>query len=60
MLDSRKQAEVEQSITGMCELMPPFWRQLYLKLIKEEFTEIQSLELVKCFILSQGIAPCKP
>jgi len=33
--------------------MPRLWRQLYLNLMKEGFTEIQALELVKVWINKQ-------
>jgi hypothetical protein len=60
MIDDKKRSELEQSIAAMRELFPHCWRALYDGCISENFSEAQSMDLVKTYILSQnphGIRP---
>ena len=61
MLNDKQRSDLEQAIAGMREVFPSSWRQLYEGCIEEGFTEKQSMDLVKTYILSQnpfGIRPC--
>ena len=60
MLDDKKRAEMDQASTMLVEFLPPLWRQIYNGLRKEEFDTRDSMELLKCYILSQGTAPIRP
>jgi len=46
----KKQAKLDQDVTLITDNLPPMWRNLYTKCIKEGFTEKQSFELLKTFI----------
>lgn len=50
MIDDKKRAELDQSLSLMLDFLPVQWRQLYLRLIAEGFQETQALELVKIYI----------
>lgn len=54
MLDARMAAQLEQSCATLSEFMPPLWRGLYDGCIASGFTDAQSIELVKAYILSQS------
>ncbi len=54
MLDDEIRSKIDQSTALMAEMWPPMWRNIYLSLVKEGFTEVESLDLLKVFILSQG------
>lgn len=53
MLDDKKRLEFDQQIAVFVEFMPITWRQLYVRLNEEGFTERQSLELVKAYIMAE-------
>jgi len=53
-VDPKKQAEIDQAVAGLIDTFPHTWRLLYLSLLTEGFSESQSLELVKTWILSQS------
>lgn len=57
MLNDQKRAELDQAMVAIAEFLPPLWRQLYIKLIEQEFTETQSLELVKTYIMASCGSP---
>lgn len=50
MLDPKTRAELDQAAEGILELYPRLWRRMYLKLVKEGFSEAQALLLVIAFI----------
>lgn len=54
MLDAKMNSQLEQSRAALGEYMPPLWRALYDGCLASGFTEPQSLELVKAYILSQS------
>lgn len=54
MLDPSKQAQLEQDLATIKEILPAAWRGLYEGCIEKEFTPIQAFELVKTYIISQG------
>ena len=60
MINDKTRAEMDQATSTLAEFLPPLWHQLYGGLLKEEFDERQSMELLKCYILSQGTASIKP
>lgn len=53
MLDQKMAAMIEQGRATMIEYMPPLWRGLYEASIREGFSQSESLELLKAYILSQ-------
>jgi len=55
MLDPKLQQEMEQGSAMLAEALPPLWRQLFVNLQKERFSELQSMELLKTYILSNGV-----
>ena len=54
MLDPKKQHDLEQAFACFTEYYPSLWRGIYLKCVEEGFTPIESLDLVKTYILSQN------
>jgi hypothetical protein len=54
MINPKQRAELEQAQAMLVETLPPLWRGLYLNSVKEGFTKVQALELVKTFILSSA------
>jgi hypothetical protein len=60
MLDDKLRSDLEQNTALVTELWPPLWKQLYDALLKQNFSEVQALELLKTYILSSGSAPIKP
>jgi len=60
MLDDKIRSEVEQAQAAMVELWPSLWRQLFLRNIEEGFTEGQSMDLVKAYILSTNVHGSRP
>lgn len=54
MLDDKVRAELDQSRAAIIEVFPSIWRGLYLACVKEGFSELEAMELVKTYILSQG------
>jgi len=59
MLDEKLRAELDQASAGLIELFPPLWWGLFQSCIAEGFTEVQALELVKAYILSQAAGGVK-
>lgn len=47
--------EVEQATAFITEHLPSLWRQIYDNCIKEGFTEKQSMELLKTYILKDKV-----
>ena len=60
MIDPKKQAEMDQMSSTIAELCPPLWRALFKGCCREGFSEEQSLELVKAFILKDNCEGIKP
>jgi len=60
MIDDKMRADFDQGIAAMMELWPPMWRQLFDRLKEEGFTEQQAMDLLKTYILSQGVNGVKP
>lgn len=54
MLDDALRAKLDQASATLVEMFPPLWRQLYDGCAKEGFSDSESLELVKAYILSQA------
>jgi len=54
----RKHAEslrkLDEGVTFSTDYFPRLWRRYFERLIEEGFSETQSLELVKTYIISQG------
>lgn len=46
MLDSKKSAELEQSIAGVREAIPPLMRSMYAGFIENGFKESEALRLI--------------
>lgn len=47
---AKRRAEMDQLIALMVDSYPPQWRQLYLALLKEGFSEGEAIELLKTYI----------
>lgn len=45
-------SKLDQSMQTLVTHFPPLWRQLYLRLVDEGFTEAQAIELLKAYIHS--------
>lgn len=45
---------LEQGFATLGDIYPPLWRRMYGNCISEGFSEMQAMELVKTWILSQG------
>ena len=52
MLNDEKRRELDQAMAAICEFLPPVWRQLYVKLVEEQFTRQQAFELVKTYVMA--------
>ena len=52
MLSDKLRAIVDQNKAFVVESFPPLWRQLFLRCVEVGFSESESLELVKIYILS--------
>ncbi len=55
MLDAKTRAELDQVRATMVELFPPMWKSLCDALLEEKFDELQAMELLKTYIMSQGL-----
>lgn len=51
----KEKAEFDQNMSLMSDMYTATWARMYRNLMSEDFTEIQAIELVKTYILSQGI-----
>lgn len=60
MIEPKQIAELDQALRLAADSMPPLWRRLYHNCVSEGFTEDQAMQLVKTFIISQGIGDKKP
>lgn len=52
MLDDKIRADFDQAKSTLAETFPPWWRELYVSCIREGFSEEESMDLVKTYILS--------
>jgi hypothetical protein len=43
-------ARFDQSVAQIVDTLPVLWRSVYLRLVKEGFNDIQSLEILKQYI----------
>lgn len=50
MIDDKKRAEFDQISAGFNELVVAGWRRTYLQLVKDGFTEEESLDILKTYI----------
>lgn len=50
----RKRAEFDQMSAEVGDSFPGLWRRIYLNCVKEGFTAVESMDLVKTWILSVG------
>jgi hypothetical protein len=60
MLDPKEQAKFDQSAAALAEVLPSAWKQLYDGLMKEGFTEEQTMRLLSVWIFanfSRGVLP---
>ena len=55
MLSDEMRAQVEQELMFMKEILPKAWWGLYEGCVKEGFSEVQALELVKAYIQKPAI-----
>lgn len=60
MLDDKKRAEFEQSNAAMAEIFPSLWKSLFDGCVKQGFTEVEAMQLVKTYILGQSSGGVKP
>lgn len=51
--EMKRQAEFDQAMASIGDSFPPLWRRLYANLMSEGFTDRESFELLKVYILSQ-------
>lgn len=54
--DIRFQARLDQSIAGIVDNLPPLWRGLFDRLLSANFTQEQSIDLLKQYIHSTTIS----
>lgn len=50
MIDAEKRAMLDQAKAEIEEVLPGMWWGLYNGCVKEGFTELQAIDLVKAFI----------
>ena len=53
-MDEKQRAELDQAQAFLAEYLPPTWRNLYEGCKREGFSELESLGLLKTYILSQA------
>jgi hypothetical protein len=53
-MDSKKQAELDQAAALLGDNLPILWYRLYQKCLDVGFSDLQSMEIVKAYIVSQG------
>ena len=54
MIDSKKQAELDQALTQHSEFFPSLWRGLFLGCVRQGFSKPEAFDLLKTYILSSG------
>lgn len=52
-----QRAAIDQSTAVFNDYMPTMWRQLYLRLVEEGFTEPQAFELLKTYVTASCQLP---
>lgn len=50
---ANRQRQLDEAVTQATDLFPPMWRSLHDKCRSEGFSDSESLQLVKAYILSQ-------
>lgn len=50
MINDKQRAEFDQASATFADTFPPMWRRLYVKLVEENFTEDQALDILKAYI----------
>lgn len=48
-------AEYDQNAKLVLDVIPSFWKQMYVSLIKEGFSETQSMEILKTYITASAL-----
>lgn len=51
--DNLHSPQRDQALAVVAEDFPPFWRRLFLSLVREGFNEAQALEILKTLITAQ-------
>lgn len=54
MTTPKGQAEIDQEMAQLCDILALLWHNLFVELCKQGFSEVQALDLVKTYILSMG------
>lgn len=49
----KRQAEFDRAMASIGDTLPPLWRRLFMNNREEGFTDSESFELLKVYILSQ-------
>lgn len=52
MLDPKKQQEIDQSAAFIGEQLPPVWKRIYDNCVAQGFSEVDSLQLVKTYMIA--------
>ena len=55
MLNSKEQAESDQAVTFLGEMLPPLWWKLYKSSLDQGFNDRQAMSLVLAYIRSQAV-----
>lgn len=53
-IEPGQRAEMDQATAFLGDILPCLWRRLYRNCVTEGFSDVQALELVKTFIMSQN------
>lgn len=54
MITPKEKAEMDQSMALVADMLPLIWHNLFVNLCKQGFSELQALDLIKTYIMSQG------
>lgn len=54
MITPKEKAEMDQSMVLVVDMLPLIWYNLFVNLCKQGFSELQALDLIKTYIMSQG------
>ena len=60
MLDGKKQADLDQAQALLKEALPSMWWAMFRGSLEAGFTHMESMDLVKTFVLGMGAAKIYP
>ena len=59
MIDPKQTADLDQARAVITEHLPGMWREIYLKLVSEGFTEEQAMDITKTYITATCSQPSR-